>query len=137
MLSTHTLEFRFHDDTCDIRTRAPAIEVDRDGHLRRIRFNNGLRGATPFPDNLVEPIYRALGTLWGMLREPTYRLYLRLRPGDLIAYDNSRMLHGRLGFDASSGERHLQGCYLNLEDVDSAARLLDRQRSSAGRRDTG
>lgn len=126
LLSTQPIEYRFHDETCDIRTAAPVIETDREGRLARIRFNNWLRSATVMPDGLVAPIYDALGKFWRMLRDPTYRLNLRLEPGDLIAYDNNRVLHGRMPFDETSGERHLQGCYLNLEDVDSTLRVLDR-----------
>jgi gamma-butyrobetaine dioxygenase len=126
LLSTHAIEYRFHDDNCDIRTTAPIIEVDREGRLTRIRFNNWLRSAMIVPDPLVEPMYEALETFWRKLRNPTYRLNLRLEPGHLIAYNNNRVLHGRAPFDATSGERHLQGCYLNQEDVDSTLRLLDR-----------
>jgi gamma-butyrobetaine dioxygenase len=126
LLSTRAVEYRFHDDTCDIRTTAPIIEVDREGRLARIRFNNGLRAAMIVPDTLVEPMYEALERFWRRLRDPEYRLELRLEPGDLIAYNNNRVLHGRAPFDATSGERHLQGCYLNQEDVDSTLRLLDR-----------
>ena len=100
--------------------------MDREGRLTRIRFNNWLRASLVAPDDLIEPLYEALGTFWQMLRDPGCRLNLRLEPGDLIAYDNNRVLHGRLPFDASSGERHLQGCYLNMADVDSKLRLLDR-----------
>ena len=126
LLSTQPVEYRFHDDSCDIRTAAPVIETDRQGRLHRIRFNNWLRGATPMPERVVVPMYQALGKVWRMLRDPKYRLNLRLEPGDLISYDNNRVLHGRMPFDETSGERHLQGCYLNQEDVDSALRLLDR-----------
>jgi gamma-butyrobetaine dioxygenase len=72
-------------------------------------------------------MYAAIGTFWRMLRDRKYQLHLRLRPGDLVAYNNHRVLHGRAPFDASSGERHLQGCYLNQEDIDSMLRMLDRQ----------
>ena len=129
LLSTHDIEYRFHDDTCDIRTSAPVIEVDREGRLTRIRFNNWLRGVMVGPEKLIEPMYKALATFWRMLRNPKYRLELRLEPGHLIAYNNNRVLHGRAPFDASSGERHLQGCYLNQEDVDSALRLLERRQA--------
>jgi gamma-butyrobetaine dioxygenase len=54
---------------------------------------------------------------------------MKLQPGELIAYDNNRVLHGRKSFDPSSGERHLQGCYMNMEDLDSALRLLERRAS--------
>ncbi|MFL6600369.1 MAG: TauD/TfdA family dioxygenase [Steroidobacteraceae bacterium] len=126
LLSTYPVEYRFHDEQCDIRTSAPVIAVDRDGGLTRVRFNNWLRAALIAPENMVEPLYGALGKFWRMLRESKYRLNVRLEPGQLIAYDNNRVLHGRAPFDASSGERHLQGCYLNKEDLDSRLRLLDR-----------
>jgi gamma-butyrobetaine dioxygenase len=126
LLSTRAIEYRFHDDNCDIRTNAPIIELDREGRLTRVRFNNWLRAAMIVPDTLVEPMYEALETFWRRLRNPGYRLNLRLEPGHLIAYNNNRVLHGRAPFDATSGERHLQGCYLNQEDVDSTLRLLDR-----------
>jgi len=128
LLSSQPIEFRFHDTTCDIRARSPMIEVDRHGNLLRVRFNNWLRGATALPSDLVEPMYAAIGRFWRILRDPEYQLHLRLRAGDLIAYDNSRVLHGRAPFDASSGERHLQGCYINREDVDSMLRMIDRPR---------
>jgi gamma-butyrobetaine hydroxylase len=126
LLTRQPVEYRFHDKTCDIRTRAPLLETDSDGKLRRIRFNNWLRGATVFPEAILEPMYAAIGKLWRMLRDPAFQLHLRLRPGDLIAYDNQRVLHGRAPFDASSGERHLQGCYINQEDLDSMLYMLDR-----------
>lgn len=126
LLSSHAVEYRFHDDNCDIRTAAPVIELDRDGRLARIRFNNWLRGVLEIPESLVVPMYEALGKFWRMLRDTKYRLNLRLEPGDLISYNNNRVLHGRAPFDETSGGRHLQGCYLNQEDVDSALRLLDR-----------
>lgn len=126
LLSTQPLGFRFHDSSCDIATRAPAIALDAEGRITRIRFNNWLRGAMDLPEDLIEPMYAALGTLWQRLRDPRYLLTLRLQPGELITYNNNRVLHGRNSFDANSGERHLQGCYLNQEDVASRLCLLER-----------
>ena len=127
LLSHNPLEFRFHDGGCDIRASAPAIELHCDSHsLKRVRFNNWLRTAMAAPEELVEPMYAALSKMWQMLRDPQYRLNLRLEPGDLIAYDNNRVMHGRAPFDPTTGERHLQGCYLNQEDLDSTLRLINR-----------
>jgi gamma-butyrobetaine dioxygenase len=126
LLSTTPIDFRFHDQSCDIRTRAPTIELDGAARTLRIRFNNWLRGATTAPEAQLEPLYAALDKFWRMLRDPRYRLVLRLEPGQLIAYYNHRILHGRAPFDGSSGERHLQGCYLNLEDLESTLRVLNR-----------
>jgi gamma-butyrobetaine dioxygenase len=129
LLSTHPVEFRFHDQDCDIRASAPTIELDAQRELRQIRFNNWLRAPIDVPEVLVRPMYDALGRFWRHLRDPVNHLNLRLQPGFLIAYDNHRILHGRAAFDPGSGERHLQGCYLNREDLESRLRLLDRVRT--------
>ncbi len=107
-------------------TSASVIEVGRDGELRRIRFNNWLRSAMILPAGIVGRMYDALAQFWRLLRDPRHQLHLRLTRSDLITYDNKRILHGRSAFDPSSGERHLQGCYLNEEDLDSTLRLIER-----------
>jgi gamma-butyrobetaine dioxygenase len=129
LLSSHPMEFRFHDGSCDIRASAPPIALDGDGRITRIRFNNWLRAPMLLAEHVVEPMYAALATFWRLLRDPRYHLNLRLEPGCLIAYDNNRVLHGRRSFDPTTGERHLQGCYLNLEDLQSKLRMLDRKRA--------
>ncbi|NDH87932.1 MAG: gamma-butyrobetaine,2-oxoglutarate dioxygenase, partial [Actinobacteria bacterium] len=45
---------------------------------------------------------------------------LTLRPGELVAFDNRRVLHGRRAF-RSSARRHLQGCYIDIDAIRSAA----------------
>jgi gamma-butyrobetaine dioxygenase len=129
LLSSNPVEFRFHDASCDIRASAPTIALDHEGRVTRVRFNNWLRSTMIVPEPLVGPLYSALEKFWRMLRDPRNNLNLRLEPGNLIAYNNNRVLHGRRAFDARSGERHLQGCYLNQEDLESILRLLDRARS--------
>mmetsp|Transcript_17694 Transcript_17694/g.23170 ORF Transcript_17694/g.23170 Transcript_17694/m.23170 type:complete len:97 (+) Transcript_17694:2-292(+) len=45
-----------------------------------------------------------------------YGLRFRLQQGDLICFNNRRMLHGREAFKSHNGERHLQGCYNTIDD---------------------
>jgi gamma-butyrobetaine dioxygenase len=129
LLSQQLVEFRFHDANCDIRASAPMLTLDKSGQLTRIRFNNWLRSSLKVSEELVAPMYEAIAALWALLRDTHYHLNLKLRPGELIAYDNNRILHGRKSFDPNSGERHLQGCYMNMEDLDSAMRMSERRSS--------
>jgi gamma-butyrobetaine dioxygenase len=129
LLCRHPVEFRFHDESCDIRASAPTIALDPGGQVRQVRFNNWLRATLSVAEDLVEPMYDALGEFWRRLRDPANHLNLRLEPGWLIAYDNHRVLHGRAPYDARAGERHLQGCYVSREDLESKLRLLDRRRT--------
>jgi gamma-butyrobetaine dioxygenase len=47
-------------------------------------------------------------------------------PGDLFIVDNLRVLHGRTGYAASGGERHLQGCYADRDGLRSRLAVLSR-----------
>ena len=49
----------------------------------------------------------------------------------LITFDNRRVLHGRRGFDASSGSRHLQCCYLEGDELACRLRVLERRKEPA------
>ena len=55
------------------------------------------------------------------------------RPGDLMLFDNRRILHGREAFDAAEGRRWLRGCYLEREELASALRMAARRRRAAAR----
>lgn len=54
---------------------------------------------------------------------------LRMEAGDMVVFNNRRMLHGRRAFgkmeaaEAATG-RHLQGCYLNIDEYKSALSVL-------------
>jgi gamma-butyrobetaine dioxygenase len=40
--------------------------------------------------------------------------------------DNRRVLHGRAGYDTAAGERHLQGCYADVDGLRSTLAVLSR-----------
>lgn len=40
-----------------------------------------------------------------------------LAPGDLVAFNNRRVLHGRTAFDQSRVLRHLEGCYVDIDET--------------------
>ncbi|HEY0521142.1 MAG TPA: TauD/TfdA family dioxygenase [Ilumatobacteraceae bacterium] len=121
LLSTTSVPFRFHDTTDDIRHSAPIIEVDADEQPIGIRFNNWIRDADIFAD---ERFYDAYLVLWHMLRDPDNVIAFRLAAGDTVCFDNRRILHGRTPFDPQSGRRHLQGCYVDRDMVESRLRRL-------------
>jgi gamma-butyrobetaine dioxygenase len=50
----------------------------------------------------------------------------RLRAGDMWAFDNRRVMHARTEFDPSTGRRHLQGCYVDRDELLSRWRVLSR-----------
>jgi gamma-butyrobetaine dioxygenase len=52
----------------------------------------------------------------------------RLRPGDLVVFNNRRVLHGRTRFDPATGERHLRGSYIDLDAFRDRWRVLTERR---------
>ena len=42
----------------------------------------------------------------------------------LVMFDNHRLLHGRTMYDPSTGNRHLQGCYIEHDATEGKLRRL-------------
>jgi gamma-butyrobetaine dioxygenase len=120
ILSTWPVPFRFHDDCDDIRHAAPILE-HRDGLLHTVRFNNWIRDVDPAA--ATDPaFYDAYLRWWRLARTSAHVRRFRLAAGDVLCFDNRRMLHGRTEFQPNTGLRHLQGCYLDMDMVRSRLR---------------
>lgn len=49
----------------------------------------------------------------------------KTKPGDILAFDNTRLVHGRLSYeDTTDNHRLLVGCYLDWDEVYSKLRVL-------------
>lgn len=126
ILSETPIDFRFQDETHDITTRAPVITLDSAGNLLEIRLNNWIRDALHLPAEQMDAWYSAYALLWKLFHSEAHQLEFTLRPGQMVAFDNRRVLHGRREFDPNSGPRHLQGTYLDRDMLASRLRVLAR-----------
>jgi gamma-butyrobetaine dioxygenase len=126
-ITTTPMAFWNRDDRTDYRWNAPAIALDNDGDLDEVRFANFLRGPIDAPADRMGAIYAALRLFQAMCRDPRYFIERRLAPGDMWAFDNRRVLHARREFDPQSGARHLQGAYVDRDEINSRWRVLSRQ----------
>lgn len=120
------IPFRFHDRDADIRVHEPVITLDRDGDIIEIRYNAHLAGVFDMPTEIMPDYYRAYRAFMAKTRDPNYRLSLKLKGGEMVVFDNRRVLHGRESFDPSTGFRHLHGCYVDRGEFSSRMRLLSR-----------
>ncbi|MDF2763810.1 MAG: gamma-butyrobetaine,2-oxoglutarate dioxygenase, partial [Rhodospirillales bacterium] len=118
--------FRFADAASDLRAHFPIIGLGYDGAVKEIHFNNRSAAPLDIPAELVEPYMEAYRRFARILARPELTLVLRLAPGDLVVMENGRALHGRSGFDPNAGARHLQGCYVDKDGVESRHRVLSR-----------
>ncbi|MEX2409192.1 MAG: TauD/TfdA family dioxygenase, partial [Rhodovibrionaceae bacterium] len=103
--------------------RSPLIELDAEGRLRGVRYNNRSAAPLDLAPEVLPDFYRAYRRFGRMLHDPAFAVSFRLAPGDLFIVDNRRVLHGRKGF--SGGKRHLQGCYADKDSLESKIRILE------------
>ena len=120
------IPYRFHDGEADIRVHEPVITLNRAGEVIEIRYNAHIAGIFDMPAAIMPAFYRAYRAYMAMTRDPKYRLTFKLEAGEMVVFDNRRVLHGREAFDPSTGFRHLHGCYVDRGEFTSRLRLLAR-----------
>ena len=67
-----------------------------------------------------DAFYAAYRAFVDLLDADDHAIEITLQPGELVAFDNRRVLHGRRAFRSTS-RRHLQGCYIDIDAIRSAA----------------
>lgn len=110
-----------------LAARRPMIELAPDGELICIRFNN--RSAAPITDVPFEDMaayYAAYRRFAEIIDEPAMAVRFKLEPGDCFIVDNTRLLHGRTGYEGA-GARWLQGCYADKDGLLSTLAVLEAQ----------
>ena len=91
-----------------------------------VRIAGFLRGPMAAPAERMGPAYQALRRIFALSRDPRFQVRYGYRPGDLVLFDNRRLMHGRAAFDPSAGARWLQGIYLERDELHSRLRILRR-----------
>jgi gamma-butyrobetaine dioxygenase len=79
------------------------------------------------PQDKLNSFYRARKILSDLYSSSQFELKFKLQKGDVIMFDNHRLLHGRTSYDPNEGMRHLQGCYLDFDSTDGKLRHLKRK----------
>jgi gamma-butyrobetaine dioxygenase len=124
VLTRTAVPFRVFDAHGDVRCHGRVIELDTEGELMIIRYNNQLRLPLDIPGELVEPYYEAHRRFSGLIADRVNRVQMRLAPGDLLTLHNHRVMHGRGGWDPASGARHMHIGWMNFDHLLSRIRLL-------------
>ncbi len=124
-----TLEWTWVNRSTDAdhRWTGPVIEpLGRDGQLT-LRAFYPVRGFPAMPPADVPRAYAALRRFSAVAHDPRFQIRSPFVPGDLVGFDNRRVLHGRDAFaEGAGGERHLQGCYIDRDDVLSRLRVINK-----------
>jgi len=113
------LKFRDKDYTQEsIRGfHAPAISLTKDNDYNDIRFSVATMDALDCHPNIMDKVYKAHHRFGNLLHDVRFQIKFRLNPGDIFSFNNRRVLHGRTAFDPNSGHRHLQGYYIDRDEI--------------------
>ncbi|WP_259780513.1 TauD/TfdA family dioxygenase [Aestuariispira ectoiniformans] len=125
LLTETALPFRFVDKDYDLRWKTPTIRLGPDGEYQEVRYHVALTDPLDVPYERMEAVYAALRAFTAVLRDPAFEIRFRLDAGDVMAFHNRRVLHGRAAFDPNSGRRKLKGCYVNSDEAWSKLRVLN------------
>jgi alpha-ketoglutarate-dependent taurine dioxygenase len=132
LLTGTAVPFRYRSEQADLYAERPLIELSCAGEVTAVHYNSRSIAPLRLAAGDCRPYYAAYRRLGDLLREPRYQLRTLLGSGDVVVFDNQRILHGRTGFASAQHARHLRGCYLTRDSVYGEAALLQRRIGSGG-----
>jgi gamma-butyrobetaine dioxygenase len=125
-LARTPVPFRYASRAAELSAERPLIELDCRGEVTAVAYNSRSIAPLRLEPRPAERFYLAYRRFAERLRDPAFMLRHRLAAGELVVFDNRRILHGRTAFSSARHPRHLRGCYLTRDSVHSTAALLAR-----------
>lgn len=126
-LTTTPVPFLYRSKDAELYAERPLIQLSVTGNVTAVHYNNRSIAPLALTERQTRRFYSAYRHFATLMREPRFQLRTRLNAGDLVVFDNQRVLHGRTAFSSARLPRHLQGCYLSRDSVYSETALLRRQ----------
>ena len=127
ILTEVKIRFQFIDQTIVLEDWAEMIQLDESGNFKQVRFSPRLDFVPLIDKEKLELFYSARKKLSELYNSENYKIEFKLLPGDLLMMDNYRLLHGRTKYDASEGNRFLQGCYIDYDSTEGRLKHLKRK----------
>ncbi|CAG0894643.1 unnamed protein product [Cyprideis torosa] len=111
-------------------TEDSKARTNSEGNIIRINFSQPQRSTFfPGPPNEAEKWYQAMLEFHDILHRPQNLIETKFPPGTIMMFDNVRVMHGRKAVEAGVS-RHLEGCYVDWDEILSMRRVLQHISSS-------
>lgn len=110
-----------------LQRRRPVIEVDEDGRVDGVFFAHSHASSWELPPTETDAFYAAYNAFFRYLKDPANQLRIRIEPGQCVAMQNGRLLHGRTAFDPSSGPRTVVDAFVYWEYFEARRRFHRRR----------
>jgi gamma-butyrobetaine dioxygenase len=105
--------------------RTPVLRLDADGRLTGLRFNHRALQAVEFGAADTARWYDAYLKFAKAADARERHFSFAMQPGDIVIFDNERILHGREAFSGASN-RLLRGCYSDRDGLLATLARLSR-----------
>ncbi|THH36129.1 gamma-butyrobetaine,2-oxoglutarate dioxygenase [Aliishimia ponticola] len=127
LLADYKIPFYYRHDNWDYRAHQRVIETDPEGRVTGVTISQHLQDIMDLPQDLLDSYYPAFIKFLKMMQEDRFLVRFRSEAGNCVIFDNHRIVHGREGYVADSGMRHLRGCYTDRGALRSTYRVLAKQ----------
>ena len=127
LLSSIKIRFTYQDSKTILENWGETIELNSDDSIKRVRLSPRLDYVPVLKKDKLDQFYKARSLFIRLCNSKNFMIKFKLKPGDIIVMDNYRTLHGRTSYNMSIGERHLQGCYVDHDSVESNLKNLKRK----------
>ena len=127
LLTENNVIFKDNDFTQkNVRVqKSPIIKVNKSKDFEEVRINLGAMGTLDLDPKIMDEFYGAYIFFYKQLHSKKFQISFKLKAGNIFCFDNRRILHGRTQFDPNSGNRHLQGYYIEREEITSKLNYLN------------
>ena len=120
ILSKIEVPGKYTGDGVVLEARRPILRLNSNKELLQVSFNNYDRADFRLENELMINFYQAIKKFDILANDPKMQWKHTLKPGELLIFNNWRVLHGRSSF---KGKRKIAGCYINKEDFDSVCKI--------------
>ncbi len=127
ILTEVKVRFQFIDQNVVLENWAEMIQLDESKKFKQVRFSPRLDFVPLMDKEKLELYYSARKKISDLYNSDRFRIEFKLSAGDLLMMDNYRLLHGRTEYNASEGNRFLQGCYIDYDSTEGKLKHLKRK----------
>ena len=120
LLSKVNVKGNYIGDGFFLEAKRPIFKLNQHNEITQVSFNNYDRAPFRLNKDLTLKFYEAIKKFDLIANNKDYQWRHILRPGELLIFNNWRILHGRSSF---KGVRKMSGCYINKEDFDSCCKM--------------
>ena len=119
ILSKIDVPGKYVGDGVILEAKRPIFKLDNK-ELVQVSFNNYDRTEFRIEEKVTNKFYEGIKKFDELANSDKFQWRHILKPGELLIFNNWRILHGRGSFN---GKRKMAGCYINMEDFISACKI--------------